>query len=113
MFSRRHYRIFLAITTIAILVLSLMPKLPPIIRQFRYFDKLTHFVSYSLLAYVAFFSLKGSVNGIEFLLALGTCSTYGAIIEFLQYLTPRQTELSDIVLNVVGSMFGASPGAII
>jgi VanZ family protein len=103
--SKKLYRGLFVIAALAILILSLMSK-PPAIVEFRWFDKIAHLSAYLILGAFAFLSQK-SERRHKILIAVIGCSLYGGLIELLQQFTSRQPELWDIVVNFVGSLFGA------
>ena len=112
MLSGRLYRVLLAAAALVILVLSLIPRTPRVFSHIRSFDKIVHFISYSTLSYLTFFSLKGSRRWRTFASSAVACFLFGGLVELLQYLTPRYPEVLDLVANIAGSVSGALIAAV-
>jgi len=98
--------IFISIA-LTILILSLVPKPPEVIREFVFGDKIMHLGAYIALAFSMgfilpkYFKVKTNV-----LFTIISSSLYGGLIEFLQGFTGRSTELSDLLFDAAGAAIG-------
>ena len=105
-------RFLLAVAALSILILSLIPEPPYVMRGIEFFDKLGHFTAYLILGFLVFISFKGRSRLSLFILAVISSFLYGGLIELLQYLTSRHPELWDLAANFAGSVAGALTGAV-
>jgi len=106
--SRKLRYAVTAAVAAAILVLSLIPRPPDITGGFRYGDKLAHFAAYFVLSLLVAVTAARRTRLKTWILAVAAGLLYGALIEFLQYFTPRQMEALDLAFNLAGSLCGAS-----
>ncbi|MEA1910823.1 MAG: VanZ family protein [Spirochaetota bacterium] len=98
--------IFISIA-LAILILSLVPKPPEIIREFALSDKVMHLGAYIALAFSMCFILPPSFSSKKTFYSVFISSTmYGAVIEFLQGFTGRTPEGLDLLSDAAGAAIG-------
>lgn len=96
--------IFIAL---AILILSLIPRPPELIREFSLGDKFMHLAAYIALAFSMCFVLPPSFRpGTTFVSVFIISSLYGALIEFLQRFTGRSPEGLDLLFDAAGAALG-------
>jgi len=107
MTRKLRYWVTIAVAA-AILVLSLIPKPPSIGAEFRFGDKLAHFAAYFVLSLLIAVTATRRKRLTAWLAAVAASFLYGALIESLQYFTPRQMEALDLAFNLAGSLCGAS-----
>ena len=100
----------LVLLTTGILVLSLLPKPPMSKSIFAGMDKVQHWLAYATLGFLMYLTLlrPGSSRLLGFAATVLVCTLYGGLIEVLQGLTGRNSELADFFVN----MFGAASGGI-
>ncbi|MDA3938434.1 MAG: VanZ family protein [Spirochaetia bacterium] len=108
---KHHLPIFRAIGFISIaltiLILSLVPKPPEIIREFALSDKIMHLAAYIALAFSMGFILPHSFKvKTVVLFTIISSSLFGGLIEFLQGFTGRSPELLDLFFDTAGAEFG-------
>ncbi len=98
--------IFISIA-LTILILSLVPKPPELIREFALSDKIMHLAAYIALAFSLGFILPKSfkVKAIV-LFTIISSSLFGGLIEFLQGFTGRSPELLDLLFDAAGAAIG-------
>jgi VanZ family protein len=93
----------LGVWLIFLLIISLVPISVPKIRLPA--DKIEHFMAYGITAilFYRYYVARGRKTGLVFVSVL-TSSSYGALIEVLQGLTPhRQFSVGDIAANTAGA----------
>lgn len=108
-------RALLVLTAGAILVLSLIPKAPDLMGSIPYADKIEHFASYTLLAFLLTLNIAVKIKS-KFhtvIYAIVICILYGAVIEFLQQYTGRSPEFLDLAADFAGSGTGAILAALV
>jgi len=93
-----------------ILVLSLIPQMPRVMEGFKYTDKLGHFAAYIVLGFILFLSLVRENRHKALWIAVAYCVVFGAVIEGLQHFVHRQTELWDLIVDLLGALVGALAG---
>lgn len=92
---------------LTILILSLVPKPPELIREFALGDKIMHLAAYIALALSMCFILPSSFQPKRtFLSVLIISSLYGAVIEYLQGFTGRTPEGMDLLFDTAGAAIG-------
>ena len=98
--------VFISIA-LAILILSLVPKPPEIIREFVFSDKIMHLAAYIALAFSMGFILPSSftVKAVT-IFTIVSSSLFGGLIEFLQEFTGRSPELLDLAFDTTGAAIG-------
>ena len=98
--------VFISIALI-ILILSLVPKPPELIREFALSDKIMHLAAYIALAFSMGFILPRSfkVNTV-IIFTIISSSLFGGVIEFLQGFTGRSPELLDLLFDTAGAAIG-------
>ncbi len=98
---------------LAIGILSLInpPEFP--VGGFKFQDKVLHAIAYAALSACAMFALwkkngKKIAGRTPEFISIASCSMYGVLIECLQYSLTRNRyfEISDILANIVGCLFG-------
>ena len=107
-----RYTLTVAVAVV-ILVLSLIPKPPDITSELRFGDKLAHLAAYFVLSLLIALTVGGKRRLIAWMVAAAAAFIYGAVIEMLQYFTPRQMEALDLAFNLAGSLLGATVGLLI
>ena len=92
---------------LSILILSLVPKPPELIREFALGDKIMHLAAYIALAFSMGFILPRSfkVNTV-IIFTIISSSLFGGVIEFLQGFTGRSPELLDLLFDTAGAAIG-------
>ncbi len=93
---------------VTLTVFMLIPSPPTVFPKIRFLDKVEHFSAFFvltslLLVYSGGISLKKRRFNLIFPSML-IC--YGILIEFLQGLTGRSIEVSDVIADVIGIAFG-------
>lgn len=72
-----------------------------------FYDKITHFLIYIILAFLAINTFRLSFKGKFYFKAFIYCFLLGAILECAQYFLPYRTfELLDILANSLGAILG-------
>ncbi len=92
----------------AVTVGSLIPIDGPDIDSFIDYDKVVHVIFYSVMSYLLLRSI--AKNQFKYiLLSIILCSSYGAMIEYLQGALDlgRYFDYYDIIANIIGSLIGA------
>ena len=81
--------------------------------EILYFDKIVHFIFYTVFVVLGSLFLKEKKKesfqlNISIFFTLCTAIVYGLIIEILQYLLPfdRTAEILDVLANTIGAIFG-------
>ncbi len=98
--------VFISIA-LAILILSLVPKPPEVIREFALGDKIMHLIAYIALAFSMDFILPKYFKVKTIILfTIISSSVFGGLIEFLQGFTGRSPELLDLVFDAAGAAIG-------
>ncbi|MCK5671935.1 MAG: VanZ family protein [Spirochaetales bacterium] len=98
--------IFVSIA-LTILILSLVPKPPEIIREFAFGDKIMHLAAYIALAFSMGYILPVSfTNKAIIFFTIISSSLFGGLIEILQGFTGRSPELLDLFFDAVGASIG-------
>ena len=94
---KRRYLLSAVIFALLILFFSVTPQ-PAEIKTGSYFDKVLHFCSYFVLAFLCYKAAQ------KFAVPILLAGTYGLLIEFLQAAIPyRAFEVSDIIVNYAGA----------
>ena len=92
---------------LSILILSLIPQPPELIREFVLGDKFMHLAAYIALALSMCFVLPSSFTPKKTVLfTVIISSLYGALIEFLQGFTGRAPEGLDLLFDTTGAVIG-------
>jgi len=92
---------------LTILILSLIPRPPEVIREFALGDKFMHLSAYIALALSMCFILPSSYSSIKAIFSVFIISSlYGAVIEFLQGFTGRTPEGLDLLFDSAGAAIG-------
>ncbi len=95
----------------SILLFSTFLSLSIQIEGVSYTDKLSHMFAYFTLILTLLFAYhkNGMLQGTNWLLLILACSTYGVVLEFIQYsLFPnRYFEWLDVLANVSGALIGS------
>ena len=98
--------------TVALILLSLLPVSAPSLYLFKGQDKLLHFISYLLAAWLTCRSLQLFAVGISktVYISMFYCFILGALLEVIQrtYITSRQGEWLDLAANVAGAICGCA-----
>lgn len=98
--------IFISIA-LSILILSLVPKPPELIREFAFGDKILHLCAYIALAFSMGFILPEPFTDKTIIIFTIISSTlFGGLIEFLQEFTGRSPELMDLFFDAAGACIG-------
>jgi VanZ family protein len=99
----------LIIWTVFITVFSLIPVDGVEMEVIPFQDKLIHFVFYTVLAYLLLYVLKPKSLVLVAIVAFIVSSSYGFLMECLQYLlnTGRYFDNFDIIVNIIGSLTGS------
>jgi len=96
--------------SLALIVLSLIPVQGHALRLFAGQDKLVHFLSYLLLAWlVSRFLSYFSISSIKtFIYSMVYAVLFGALLELLQssFTQSRSGELLDLIANATGALCG-------
>lgn len=82
---------------------------------FPHIDKVVHFLMYSAFGFVLLCDFYRNsplyeIPGRDILIVLGICFTTGIVMEILQAVltTTRSFELADMVVNLLGTLWGVS-----
>jgi hypothetical protein len=105
--SRRMSRIFIVILGLLVLALSLIPRPESILGALSAYDKLGHFVAYVALGFFATRAVD-RMGPVPFVLTITGCTMFGGIIEIVQPLVGRRMELADFLVDLAGSIAGAT-----
>ena len=98
--------IFVSIA-LTILILSLVPKPPELIREFALGDKILHLCAYIALAFSMGFILPDSFKvKTVILFTIFSLSLFGGLIEYLQGFTGRSPEFLDLLFDAAGAAIG-------
>jgi VanZ family protein len=108
-FILKASRVLTAAVTLAILVLSLTPRVPS--PDLPHVDKVEHTIAYAALAFLALLA-AGRRGAAVVLITIGVCSLYGGLIEIVQPFFGRDRELADWIADIGGSLAGALLGAL-
>jgi VanZ family protein len=110
--SPRTSRILLAVLSLLVLVLSLIPRPESVFGRLGAYDKVEHFTAYAVLG---FFALRaaGRKGPLSFLAVVTCCTAFGGIIEIIQPLVGRSRELGDFLVDVAGAAMGVVVAALV
>ncbi len=106
----RASRILVFVVAAAILVLSLLPRMPESFDRMRYSDKLAHFFAYLCWGALVFLALQEGLIWRRVLVGMLICLLFGGLIEYLQRFTGRSTDLLDLLADGLGAGAGAAVG---
>ena len=98
------FKILTVIVAVAILILSLIPKPPPV--GVRLGDKTKHLVAYVILSLLLFLATANNLKPKIIVLIILSCSFYGGVIEILQSFTGRNPEVLDLVFDAIEAICG-------
>jgi VanZ family protein len=102
------FRFLLAVTVVAITVLSLSPSAPSAPGGN---DKLAHLLAYAVIAFLLVLSARRSPNRfLHVLTVLGVTIVYGIVIEVVQQFTGREFDVADMAANSLGAVVGTVAG---
>jgi VanZ family protein len=110
--SRRASRILIVVLSLAVLSLSLIPRPETVLGKLSAYDKLGHFIAYVALGFFAMRAVDRR-GPIPFVLTITGCTLFGGIIEIVQPLVGRRMELADFLVDLAGSMVGATLAALL
>ena len=97
--------IFILIASV-ILVLSLVPRPPEVIKVFSFSDKIEHFAAYIALSLSFAFLIFSCNLRKTAVFAVLFSSLYGGVIEVLQGFTGRSPEFLDLLSDTAGAVTG-------
>jgi VanZ family protein len=108
---KRAFRLLLVVgAALGIMVASLSPNPPQVLRMAAGLDKVQHAAAFTVLSLLIIWALRGDDGrSVRLSTALGTalfCLAYGALIEFLQQYTGRTPELGDLIADLAGTATG-------
>ncbi len=110
--SRRSSRILMAVVSLGVLVLSLIPRPQEILGPLKLSDKLGHLIAYVVLGFLARRSV-GHRGALPLALTIVACTAFGGVIELVQPMVGRTMELADFLVDLAGSAVGAGVGALL
>jgi len=108
---KRSAAVCCLVTALAIIILSLLPELPPSPFEIPYLDKAAHALAYTVLGFFGFFAFYKKGRELQMLIAIAiVCTLFGGLLELLQALTHRSTELLDLLADGAGATLGVLCG---
>lgn len=113
MLRKRVRWILTSIVAVGILVLSLIPKVPPVMGEFTYADKVGHLLAYFVLGLFLFRAMALEHRKQAFFITVACCVAYGGLIEVIQHFVGREMELLDMTADLLGTLAGAGVGALL
>ncbi len=97
-----------ALIAAAILILSLLPRLPEPVIRLSWIDKLEHFASYAVFAASLYSILPEWKRRSKFFTVLLASLFYGGVIEYLQQFTGRTPDIYDLAADLAGAAAGSA-----